>query len=357
MDFFRGLVEKIKDEDTSMAVDGKGSAEFSGWIDTGCYMMNALCSGSIFGGMPNNKVLTLAGESSTGKTFISLGIVKQFLDKHPNGGVVYFDTESAITNKMMIDRNIDPKRIIRSEPSTIEDFRNKAVRILTAYEEHDKRPPMMFVLDSLSVLSSNKELKDAAEEKDVKDMTKAGLIKGVFRVLRLRLARLGIPMICTSHIYANVGGYGPIQQMSSGSGPRYSSDAIAWLKKRSEKQGEKEEAEVIGSLITVSMFKSRLTKEGQKVEMKVSFETGLDRWHGLLEFGERAGVFTRKGNYYNMKEGKFFAKQIYKDPERFFTQDVLEQLDQAAKETFQYGGIRELQALEDDEEEGELAEA
>lgn len=353
MDFFRDLVNEIKDADTSMAIDGKGSAEFTGWIDTGCYILNALVSGSIFGGMPNNKVLTLAGESSTGKTFMALGIVKSFLQQYPDGGVAYFDTESAVTNKMLSDRGIDPKRVIRSEPSTIEDFRNKANKLLAAYEKRKERPPMIFVLDSLSVLSSEKEINDTNEEKNTKDMTKPGLIKGIFRVLRLRMAKLGIPMICTTHVYDNIGGYGPQKQMSGGSGAKFSSDTIAMFSKSADRVGTGAESEVVGNFIKASMFKSRFTKEAQQVIMKLSFESGLDRWYGLLELGEETGVFKKQGNYFLMADGKFYPKQIYNEPERFFTKDILEKLDQAAKETFQYGGIRELQDLDDEIEEEE----
>ena len=77
-DFFRGLVEDIKDADTVIAADGLGSAEYTGSIDTGSYMLNAVLSGSIYGGVPNNKISAFAGESATGKTFFVLGIIKSF---------------------------------------------------------------------------------------------------------------------------------------------------------------------------------------------------------------------------------------------------------------------------------------
>ena len=86
--FFNDLVEQLKDEDTKILADGGASAEFSGCIDTGSYALNALLSGSIYGGVPNNKVTAFAGESATGKTFFVLGIVKQFLEANPEGGFV-----------------------------------------------------------------------------------------------------------------------------------------------------------------------------------------------------------------------------------------------------------------------------
>ena len=79
-DFFRNLVEDIKDEDTSIAADGKASGQYTGTVDTGSYVLNAVLSGSIYGGVPNNKVTAFAGESSTGKTYFALGVVSQFLN-------------------------------------------------------------------------------------------------------------------------------------------------------------------------------------------------------------------------------------------------------------------------------------
>ena len=191
MSFFRDLVEEIKDEDTSIAADGTGSAEFGGFIDTGSYMLNAVVSGSIWGGVPDNKVTAFAGESATGKTFFVLGIVKSFLEQFPDGGVVYYDTEAAVTKGMMEDRGIDTSRVITSEPDTIQKFKTHALKMLEAYEKQpeDKRPRMMFVLDSLGLLSTTKEMEDSLEGKETRDMTKAQMIKAAFRVLTLKLAR------------------------------------------------------------------------------------------------------------------------------------------------------------------------
>ena len=99
--FFRNLAEDIKDEDTSIAADGLSSGEYSGTIDTGSYVLNAVLSGSVYGGVPNNKVTAFAGESATGKTFFVLGVATKFLKDNPDAGVVYYDTESAVTKDMI----------------------------------------------------------------------------------------------------------------------------------------------------------------------------------------------------------------------------------------------------------------
>ena len=207
MSFFRTLIKDLPAM-TTVASDGLSSSEFDGYVNTGSYTLNAALSGSLFGGMPNNKITVFAGDPATGKTFFVLGVIKQWMEDNPEGGVIYFDTESAVTNQMLSERGIDLTRVVKSEPETIEQFRQTALQILDRYEESSQkkgRQPMLMVLDSLGNLSSAKEVEDIRAEKDTRDMTKAGLIRGTFRVLRLRLAKLNVPMIATNHVYNVIG--------------------------------------------------------------------------------------------------------------------------------------------------------
>jgi RecA/RadA recombinase len=336
MSFFRDLVEEIKDEDTSIAADGTGSAEFGGFIDTGSYMLNAVVSGSIWGGVPDNKVTAFAGESATGKTFFVLGIVKSFLEQFPDGGVVYYDTEAAVTKGMMEDRGIDTSRVIISEPDTIQKFKTHALKMLEAYEKQpeDKRPRMMFVLDSLGLLSTTKEMEDSLEGKETRDMTKAQMIKAAFRVLTLKLAKVKVPMLVTNHVYEVVGSYVPTKEIGGGTGLKYAASTIAMLSKKKEKDGD----EIVGNIIKVKMYKSRLSKENQQASVLLTYSKGLDRYYGLLELAEKYGIFKKVSTRYELPSGdKVFGKNINEDPEKYFTEDVLKQLDEAAAKEYKYG--------------------
>lgn len=335
-EFFRNLIEDIKDDDTSIVADGEGAAEFSGCIDTGCYMLNAVLSGSIFGGVPNNKITGFAGESGTAKTYFVLSIVKNYLEENPEAGVVYYDTEAAVTKEMMESRGIDTNRVILAEPDTIQRFRTHSLKMIDAYlsRPENKRPPMMFVLDSLGMLSTTKEIEDTAEGKDTRDMTKAQVIKATFRVLTLKLAKAKIPMLITNHVYASIGSYVPANELSGGAGFKYAASTIAMLSKSKEREG----TEVVGNLIKVKMYKSRLSKENGEVALRLSYKTGLDKYYGLLDLAEKAGVFKKVSTRYELPDGtKLFGKTINEEPEKYFTPDVLELLDKAAKERYSYG--------------------
>ena len=332
MDFLNDIVKEISDEYTKLASE---IDEIETYVDTGSYIFNALVSGSIFGGVSGNKITAIAGESSTGKTFFSLAVVKNFLDNNPDGYCLYFDTEAAITKSLLESRGVDVSRIVVLNVVTVEEFRNKALKAVDIYlkVKENERKPCMFVLDSLGMLSTNKEINDTLAEKDTRDMTKAQLIKGAFRMLTLKLGQAKIPMMVTNHTYESMSLYGG-KQMSGGSGLQYASSTIIYLSKSKEKDG----TDVVGNLIKAKTQKSRLSKENQEVQIRLYYdERGLDRYYGLLELGELGGLWKNVAGRYEMNGKKIYAKEILRNPEQYFTDEVMKQLDEIARKEFSYG--------------------
>ena len=336
MGFLNSVIKDSGNEFAGLVSEGVAAGDITDYVDTGSYIFNALVSGSLYGGLPSNKVTALAGESSTGKTFFALSVVRNFLRDNPTGGVIYFETESAISRDMIESRGIDSQRMVLFPVSTIEEFRTQACRIVDKYmkEPKDKREPMMFVLDSLGMLSTNKEMEDVANDKQVRDMTKSQLIKGAFRVLTLKLGQASVPMIVTNHTYDVIGSYVPMKEMGGGTGLKYAASTIIYLGKKKEKDG----TELVGNIIKCEAKKSRLTKEGSKIETRLFFdERGLDKYYGLLELGERYGVFERVGNRVKIDGTSVYPKSILADPEKYFTEEVMTKLEEAAQKEFSYG--------------------
>lgn len=335
MNFLKEVVKDIDNEYASLVSDGVAAGDTESFIDTGSYIFNALVSGSIYGGVPGNKITAIAGESSTGKTFFCLGIVQHFLEHNPEAGVIYFESESAITKQMIVDRGIDASRMMIVPVTTVQEFRTQALRILDKYldQPKDKRQPLMFVLDSLGMLSTTKEIEDSSEGKETRDMTRAQVVKAIFRVLTLKLGKANIPMLVTNHTYDVVGAYIPTKEMGGGSGLKYAASTIIYLSKSKEKDGK----EVIGNIIKCKAQKSRLTKENSQVETRLYYDRGLDKYYGLLELGEKYGVFERVGNRYKIGESSVYPKSILSDPEKYFTEDIMQALDECAAKEFRYG--------------------
>ena len=333
MDFLKEIVKEIGDDYTQLASDIDDTETF---VDTGSYIFNGLVSGSIFGGCSGNKITAIAGESSTGKTFFSLAVVKNFLDSNPGSYCLYFDTEAAVNKSLLKSRGIDLNRLVVINVVTIEQFRQKALQAVDIYlkKSEEERKPCMFVLDSLGMLSTEKEIRDALDDKQVRDMTKSQLVKGAFRMLTLKLGQAKIPLIVTNHTYDVIGSYVPTKEMGGGSGLKYAASTIIYLSKKKEKDG----TEVIGNLIKAKTHKSRLSKENKDVTIRLYYdERGLDRYYGLLELGELGGLWKNVAGRYEIDGKKVYAKAILKEPEVYFTEEVMQQLDAAAKKIFSYG--------------------
>jgi RecA/RadA recombinase len=334
MDFLKDIVKEIGGEYTQLASEIDESETY---VDTGSYIFNALVSGSIFGGVSGNKITAIAGESSTGKTFFSLAVVKNFLDNNSDGYCLYFDTEAAVTKSLLESRGLDTSRIVVVNVVTIEEFRSKALKAVDLYlkKKEGERKPCMFVLDSLGMLSTEKEIDDALNEKQVRDMTKSQLVKGAFRMLTLKLGQAKIPMIVTNHTYDVVGSYVPMKEMSGGSGLKYAASTIIYLSKKKEKDG----TEVVGNIIKCKTHKSRLSKENKDVEVRLYYDDrGLDKYYGLLDLAEKYEIFKKVGTRYDVGDGTTqFGKTINENPEKYFTEEIMQALDEVAKKEFSYG--------------------
>lgn len=337
-DLFNSLLKETGNEYAGIADEGIEAGDVTGFIGTGSYSLNALLSGSIYGGLPANKVTALAGEPSTGKTFYAINIVRQFLRDSEDGFVFYFESESAISKQMLADRGIDTKRVAVVPVATIQEFRTQAVKILDKYIEdkaNKDRPPMLFVLDSLGNLSTDKEMADIADGKDTRDMTRAQLVRGAFRVLTLKLGKAKVPLIVTNHVYDVVGSYVPTKKMGGGSGLEYAASSIIFLSKKKDKDKDNQ---VTGAIITANLKKARLTIENKKVETLLDYSDGIDPYYGLVDLAEKFGIIKKVSTRYELPNGtKVFESAILKEPEKYFTKDILDQIDEGCKNEFLYG--------------------
>ena len=335
-DFLKQIIKDTGNEYASLVSEGVEAGDVDTFIDTGSYMFNALLSGSIHGGIPSNKITAVAGESATGKTFFVLGMCKHFLDNNPDAGVIYFESESALTKKLIEDRGIDSTRMVIMPVTTVQEFRHQSLSVAEKYLEQAEgdRKPLLFVLDSLGMLSTTKEVEDTADGKETRDMTRAQVLKAAFRVLTLKLGRAKVPMVITNHTYDVVGAYMPMKEMGGGSGLKYAASTIVYLSKKKDKEG----TEVVGNIIHCKTHKSRLSKENMMVDVRLRYDTGLDKYYGLLDLATKYGIFKQVSTRIELPDGtKQYAKSIYSDPEKYFTDDILKQIDEAANKEYSYG--------------------
>lgn len=347
--YVKDLLSSVGSEYAKMSDDYFEEFDCDEYIDTGCYALNALLGGSVFSGLPLNKITAFAGEQATGKTFFVLSIIESYLKNNEDATVFFFESESAITRNMLETRGIDTDRVIILPVDTIEDFRTQSSRLLDKVKEtpDDKRTPILLVLDSLGMLSTKKETGDSSDGSDKRDMTRTPLIRSTFRVLTNRLGRLKIPLIVTNHTYDNIGGYGDPKTMGGGGGLKYAASTIVFLSKSKDKEG----TEVVGNIIRAKLNKGRLTRENSEVKVRLSYDTGLDPYYGLVEFAVASGIWKKIATRIEIEDGKkVYAKTILENPDEYFNENVMAYIDEYCKEKFLYGS--DLEEVEDESAEG-----
>jgi SpoVK/Ycf46/Vps4 family AAA+-type ATPase len=232
---------------------------------------------------------------------------------------------------MIKERELDVDRFIMFPVATVEEFRTQCIKVIDGVPKETK---VMIFLDSLGNLSTRKEMEDSASGSDKRDMTRAPMIRGTFRTLALKLSTKNIPLIITNHTYDKVGSMFPSKEISGGGGIKYAASVIVTLGKRKVKEG----TEVMGSIVRCKLVKGRFTKEESIVETMLDYQTGLDKYFGLVDIAEKHGIFKKVSTRFEMPDGtKVFEKGIIRNPERYFTDDIMKQLEDAVFQEFNYG--------------------
>jgi RecA/RadA recombinase len=268
-------------------------AKIAEFISTGIYILNACISGSIFGGMPNNRSLVWAGEEGSGKTYLSLSIARNGI---PMGYIpIYFDTEGSMDPEFCRRLGVDPK-YVRIEPiHTVSEFMHYIAKMLNEFKAMKKAgkaiPKVMIIFDSLGNTTTEKEMADAISGSDKRDMTKQQNIRALFRVVGLDLSMFGIPFIVNNHVYEKVGSYIPGKQVSGGGGILYNASIINMLtksqlvddKKKAELNKAGIEATKVGITITVTPLKQRFART-IKAKIHIPFYKKPNPFVGLENF-------------------------------------------------------------------------
>jgi RecA/RadA recombinase len=339
----KDLLKVSDSEYGSVAADGTLST-VNEYYSTGVYLLNAQISGDIYKGIPGGKTIILAGDPSTGKTLYALSIGQHFLKEHPKGILVYADSEHAVDQKMFEDRGMDTNRILYMPVDTIENWRTQVVKMLKKLnEEEDVKA--MFITDSISKMTSNKELNDISEGIEKSDMTKQKAIKASFRVFGLLMAKHNITHIANAHVYASMS-FIPTKVVSGGSGALYEGSYVVMLSKAQLKEG----TDVVGGIITSKLEKARFTKEKTKVKTLLSFTRGLHPYFGLPQFCVEHGIWEKVGNKYKVSEEVMvFEKEILKHSKKYFTKELMDKINAQCKKVFCFGN-EDQDTFEEEEE-------
>ena len=261
-------------------------------IPTRVPMVNVALSGSLDGGvLPGLTVL--AGPSKHFKTAFSLLMAAAFIDKHPDGVVLFYDSEFGTPQEYFKTFGIPFDSVIHTPITNVEELKFDIMKQLDEIKRGDK---VFIILDSMGNLASKKEVEDAMDGKSVADMSRAKSFKSLFRMVTPHLSMKDVPFVVVNHTYKEIGLY-PKDIVGGGTGVYYSADTI-WIVGR---QQEKEGTEITGYNFIINVDKSRYVKEKSKIPITVSFEGGIKKWSGLVDVALEGNYIAKPSNgWYQM---------------------------------------------------------
>ena len=331
--------------DASLLSEENSLSIVNDWIDTGSYALNAIFSGSLYGGVPVGRITGFSGPSGAGKTLIINKIIANAQKKGYFAAI--WDTEAAVDRQSAEGVGIDAKRVKYYPVETVEDCRNQIATFLDKIiAAKDPNLKVIIAIDSLGNLASAKELRDVTEGKDAADMgTKAKAMKSMMRALTFKAAKARVPILFTNHIYDNPTSMYPelVKKQSGGSGPVYLASLLVQLATRNEKIDKNEDQEAIGvahnvSGVTLSAMtvKNRFVPPFLKAELYNNFRTGLSRYTGLADMAIAMGVVTGDKTY-TLGTDKIGYRKNWENDTEFWDKKALPLLEKAFKEKVCYG--------------------
>ena len=333
-----------------------------GWIDTGSYVLNAIVSGSIHGGIPKGRVTMLGGESMTGKT---LFVLKILANAQKEGLIpVIFDTENAVDPEGAQRIGLDISKVKYVPCVTIEQTRNALYKFLTSVKEKGLEGKFIVAIDSLGNLQSELEHSRMGKESTSSDMgSKARAMKSLMQTCTNLGATTQTTILCTNHVYDDPAAMFPSieKHMPGGKSIVYLPSVTVQLARKPMKSdgGKTMDAETAvgqknyaGVLIRALTRKNRFIKQYLQGEMFLSFHTGLDRYYGLLDLAVGVGAVIQTGSTYQLPDGKKigYYKNFRKDID-LWENTILPVLEERIKTEWAYSGGEESEVPDEVEEE------
>jgi RecA/RadA recombinase len=341
------------------------------FVSTGCYLLDAALSAKLVGGgILGGRIFGLLGESGAGKSFIAYSICKSA--QKDGYSVIYIDTENSIDlegiTKFGIENTPDKLRLIRS--NKVEDINMSLTQLLDELKDAKlggfEIPKILIVLDSIGMMSSNKEKEDLLKGAMKQDMTRAKGLNALFRSISSDLGYLDIPMVCCNHTYLSQDLF-PKEISKGGMGLVYSASVLGFLSKSKLKDGNEDEMDLGQSGISVlfKTQKNRLAKP-KKIRFDISFLNGLNKYSGLdafcrPEYFNQIGIAKGKMDinkstgemtfvpgglrwYVNHLNKSVSTKQLF--TQEVFTEDVLNKMAPIVNDYFRFKSLDEIEQVE-----------
>jgi RecA/RadA recombinase len=317
-----------------------------GWLDTGSMVLNGIVSGSLFGGIPKNRMTLLAGPSMTGKSFI----LQKILANAQKEGLtpVIFDSENAIDKDGAEALGLDVSKVKYVPVFSIEECRNTIYDFLTKVKEKGQEGKFIIAIDSLGNMESQLQINRQEKGNVSADMgSRAKAMKSLLRTLTQLSGLTKTTILATNHIYEDPAAMFPslVKAMPGGTATVYLPSVTIQLARKPVKEdkntdgklavGQKNYSGVILRALTV---KNRFVKQYLEGEMYLSFDKGLNKYYGLLDLAVGLGAVIQSGSTYQLPDGKklgYYSK--WKDDTELWDNTIIPVVEEKIKQEWKYG--------------------
>jgi RecA/RadA recombinase len=328
-------------------LDENSLSTVSEWVDTGCMALNAIISGSLYGGIPVGRITGFAGPQSCGKTMMVNKIMANAQKKGMH--VVYFDTENALDKETAENLGCDSSKIKHCPIEIIEDCRNQMVKFLKTVVENGLQGKVIIAIDSLGNLISSREAKIIEDGKDSADMgARAVSLKSMLRAITHAAAKANCPIVFTNHTYDNPGALYPtlVKSQSGGSGPLYMSSVLVQMATKQERVGKSDNKnasddvtplskDVNGLTMRALTTKNRFIPPFLECQMYLNFKAGISKYSGLIEMAEGYGIIHKQGHRYALGEEVLGFYKDFKDNDTVW-EKILPKLEEKLKSELKF---------------------
>ena len=317
-----------------------------GWLDTGSMVLNGIVSGSLYGGIPKNRMTLLAGPSMTGKSFI---LQKILANAQKEGLIpVIFDSENAIDKDGAAALGLDVSKVKYVPVFSIEECRNTIYDFLTKVKEKGQEGKFIIAIDSLGNMESQLQIGRMEKSNVSADMgSRAKAMKSLLRTCTQLAGLTKTTILATNHIFEDPAAMFPslVKDMPGGKAAVYLPSVTVQLARKPVKEdnntdgklavGQKKYSGVILRALTV---KNRFVKQYLEGEMYLSFDKGLNKIYGLLDLAVGLGAVNQTGATYQLPDGTklgYYSK--WKDNDDLWDNTIIPVIEEKIKSEWKYG--------------------
>jgi len=297
-------------------------AKITGTIDTGCYAINRIISGSIYEGIPEGRVIDIYGESQSGKSWLAANIIVNALMKNGYKQIFYFDSEGGALFDYIKAKGVDLNQIEHIPVHSSEDCKVKMVYLYDklaemakahyADPENNEMPRALCVLDSFGMLASDKDVADADKGKTTVDMGINTRVKNsMMMAVSMRVVESNCALVVINQIYRNPGQLFPSKIIEQPGGERLKFVSTVQLQmsklliKANDDDyttGADSEDRPVGffkgNRVRAFAAKNRVGIPYFEAEMFIDFIHGIAKYDGLIEAAESMGYIEKvRGGY------------------------------------------------------------